>query len=317
MHHILVPLDGSPAAEAVLPAAIAMAAACHARLTLFHVVEKDGADRIHGQPHLTDGDAAQVYLQTVARLRAFNGLAVEVHVHRTQAADVAASVVDHAEELHADLVVLATHGRGGLRHFLFSRVAARAVERGTTPVLLIQPPAEAAAAAFRCRSILVPLDGVGDRHESAAVPMAAELAEGFQAAVSLLAVVPTPATLSGSAAATASFLPLVTREVLNLAERQAAAYVDRTAESLTAKGISATGYISRGEPIGALVEAVQALQSDLVVMAAPGKPAAEAVWSGSLTARALEALDRPLLVMPTARFPAGQRDLSEHAQEGR
>jgi nucleotide-binding universal stress UspA family protein len=299
LRHLLVPLDGSPLAEAVLPVATAMAARFQARVTLFHILEKGAPDTIHGQPHLTDGDAAQAYLEGMARRPGFTDLVVDVHVHRAQADDVAVSVVQHAEELGADLIVLATHGRGGLRRLLFGRVAQRALQRGATPVLLVTPTAEGPVPSFTCRSILVPLDGASDHEPS--VSVAAEVAQGFQASVSLLAVVPTPATLSGSAAATASFLPLATREVLDLAERQAATYVERIADSLTAKRVGAAGYISRGDPARALIDAAQVLQADLVVMATHGKATTEAFWSGSLTPRIMETLERPLLLVHAAR----------------
>jgi nucleotide-binding universal stress UspA family protein len=298
VRHVLVPLDGSTLAEWVLPAAAAMAMAFRARVTLFHAIEDDAPETIHGQPHLTEGDTAQAYLEAVAHRPVFRDLSVECHVHRAKTGDVADSLVAHAAELGADLVVLATHGRSGVRGFLFGRIAQRALQRGTTPILLINPSGAEEPPPFVCRNILVPLDGTSAHEPS--VPVAAWLATAFHAAVSLLMVVPTAEALSGHEAATGSLMPLATRAVLDLAEREAAAYVQAMAGSLTADGVSSTSYVSRGEPVASLVEAAKAVNADLVVMATHAKAPLDAFWSGSLTPKAMETLERPLLLVRAA-----------------
>ncbi len=298
LRHVLVPLDGSALAEWVLPAAAAMAKAFQARVTLFHVIEEDAPDTIHGQPHLREGDEAQAYLDAVARRPIFQALTVERHVHRPKTGDVGDSLVAHAAELGADLLVLATHGRGGVRGFLFGRIAQRALQRGTTPVLLISPVAGQAPPPFVCRSILVPLDGTSAHEPS--VPVATKLATAFGAAVSLVMVVPTAGTLSGHEAATGSLMPSATRAVLDLAEREAAAYVQGMAGSLSADGIPAASYVGRGEPVASLVDAARAVNADLVVMASHAKGPLDAFWSGSLTPKVMEKVGRPLLLVRAA-----------------
>ena len=62
MKTLLVPLDGSPAAEAVLPAATTLARALPARLSLLHSIERDAPDRVHGERHLTGVAEAEAYL---------------------------------------------------------------------------------------------------------------------------------------------------------------------------------------------------------------------------------------------------------------
>ena len=57
--HLLVPLDGSPLAEAALPAAAYLAQKLGASVTLLHVIEQDAPQEIHGERHLTDPDEAQ------------------------------------------------------------------------------------------------------------------------------------------------------------------------------------------------------------------------------------------------------------------
>jgi nucleotide-binding universal stress UspA family protein len=298
IREILVPLDGSALAESVLPAASALAKAFGARIKLLHIIEERPPERIHGEPHLTDGDRAQAYLDEVARQPVFQGQAVEVHVHPTKRGDVAESVVDHAQEFGADLVVLSTHGKSGLRGFLFGRIALRALQHGTTPVLLINPTTSAAAPPFTCRTILVPLDGT-PAHEPA-LPVASTLARAWKASLHLEIVVPTRGTLSGHEAATGVLMPSATRAVLDLAEREAEEYVERLVRTLKADGLSASSHVSRGEPASSLVETAEKVGADLVVMASHAKGAMDAFWSGSLTPKVVEKLRRPVLLVRAA-----------------
>ena len=300
LRHILVPLDGSPLAEAVLPAVGALATHFRARATLFHVLEIAAPETIHGQPHLTDPAGAQAYLERLARHPLLAGAAVDVHVHATKEPEVAASVVTHAEELGADLIALATHGGRTLRSFLFGRVALRALQRGTTPILLVRPTS-AAATAFRCRTILVPLDGTSDHEPS--LPMAAAVATAFGAAVALMTVVPTLTTLPGPHAATAALLPSATREVLALAEQQSATYLQEREAALRTKGVVVRSAVRRGDPVTVLLEAAKTQQADLVVMATHGKGPLEGFWSGSLTPKVMETLEPPLLLVRAGPDP--------------
>ncbi len=295
IREILVPLDGSALAESVLPAAAALAKAFGARVKLLHIIEERAPDTIHGQPHLSEGDQAQEYLDEVARRPVFQNLAVEVHVHRPKQGDVAESVVDHAQEFGADLVVLSTHGTGGLRGFLFGRIALQALQHGTTPVLLMNPTTSAPAQPFACRTILVPLDGT-TAHEPA-LPVASTLARAWKASLHLEIVVPTAKTLSGHEAATGVLMPSATRAVLDLAEREAEEYLERLSQTFKADGISTSTHVSRGEPATSLVEAAEKVGADLVVMASHAKGALEAFWSGSLTPKVVEMLRRPILLV--------------------
>lgn len=300
IRQILVPLDGSALAESVLPAAAALAEGFGARVTLLHIVEERPPDTIHGQPHLTDADQAQAYLEEVARRPVFRGreMEVEVHVHRPKEGDVAESVVDHAQELGADLVVLSTHGRSGLRGFLFGSIAIRALQRGSSPVLLVNPTAAGEAPPFVCHRILVPLDGTA-AHEPA-LPIASTLGRAWHAALHLEIVVPTVGTLSGPELTTGVLMPLAKRAMLDLAERGAEEYVQRLTETLAAEGLSATSHVSRGDPATSLVEAATRVGADLVVVASHAKGALEAFWSGSLTPKLIDTLGRPLLLVRAA-----------------
>jgi nucleotide-binding universal stress UspA family protein len=298
LRHVLVPLDGSVLAEAAIPAAEATAKAFDARVTLFHVLEEWAPERVHGQRHLTDAAQARAYLESVAQRPVFGDREVEIHVHEARTGNVADSIMAHADELGADLVVLCTHGEGGLKGFFFGRIALRALGRGRTPILLVTPPATGEPPPFVCRTILVPLDGTAG-HEPA-LPTASLLARAWAATVHLVIVVPTAGTLSGPEAATGVLMPSATRVALDLAQGGAEEYVERLAQALRAEGLSASSHVGRGEPAACLADAASTVGADLLVVASHAKGAMDAFWSGSLTPKLMEKLSRPILLVRAA-----------------
>ena len=62
---ILVPLDGSRLAEAVMPAARSLAAKLGARVLLLHVLEREPPEAVHGEPHLGTSQEALTYLESL------------------------------------------------------------------------------------------------------------------------------------------------------------------------------------------------------------------------------------------------------------
>ncbi len=295
VRHILVPLDGSTLAESVLPAAAALAEAFAADVTLFHAMEARPPETVHGQPHLTDPEQAEAYLERVGGSPIFRDRHVKVHVHRPQTGDVADSLMAHARELEADLVVLATHGRGGLRDLLFGSIAQQALQRGTTPILLVNPTPEGEAPSFDPHTILVPLDGTA-AHEPA-LPVAARLARAWGATLVLVHAVPTTQTLSGHQGAAGTLLPLAARAMLELSEKGAAEYMQKVAGGLEREGVTVRWSVGRGEAVSVLLETADRVRADLVVLATHALGTLESFWAKSLTPRLMQGLARPVLLV--------------------
>ena len=81
IQRLLVPLDGSPLAEAVLPAVRFLAGQGVNHIVLLHVLEHDPPETIHGQRHLTEEISAEQYLKTIAASLLALNVGVDVHVH--------------------------------------------------------------------------------------------------------------------------------------------------------------------------------------------------------------------------------------------
>jgi len=142
----IVPLDGSPLAEAALPLARGLAKALGGHLVLVGVIpapgqliaEQGGAIGTYvGSNHARlEGDARE-YLEAILRGLIAVGLSVEAAVRQGKPATQIGEV---ARERGAAAVVMATHGRTGLVRAVLGSVAGEVVHLGTSPVILVRPP---------------------------------------------------------------------------------------------------------------------------------------------------------------------------------
>jgi nucleotide-binding universal stress UspA family protein len=299
--HLLVPLDGSRMSESALPAAARLAARTGASLTLVHVIEKNAPSEVHSQRHLVGADEAAAYLAEVARRPLLAGLKVDTHVHTAEVRDVAASITQHTAEMTPDLVVMSTHGRGGARRLIFGAIAQQVISLGATPVLLVRPSEQAAAAdrmtaAGEWHTILAPIDG--DPAHEKGLPLAAELATTFACRLHLLMVTPTLSELAGSQAAAGMFLPGATRIKLEMDSAGARDYLAARAKELAASGVLTGSEASRGDPARAIVRVARRLSAALVVMSTHGRAGTDAFWAGSVAARVVARAQVPLLLVP-------------------
>jgi nucleotide-binding universal stress UspA family protein len=294
--HLLLPLDGSQLAEAALPVTAYLAQRLQAQVTLLHVIERNAPPAVHGDRHLTDAAQATAYLREVAQTLPATSV-VDFHTHTDQVNDVARSIVVHAQELAIDLIVMCTHGRGGLHRMLFGSIAQKVVAQGDTPTLLI-PPAMHQPVPFTLRTLLVPLDGNPDHEHSLA--LAGQLASACAAHLHLVQVVPWPTQLSGQRSAVARLLPSTAAALQDLAEQQAVEYLQTHVQRLIAAGVPTTATVHRGDPAAALVDSAVAVNADLIVLATHGKTHADAFWSGSVTPKVLGQAHLPILLAPVS-----------------
>jgi nucleotide-binding universal stress UspA family protein len=147
LRRIVVPLDGSPLAEAALHVAAELGRALAVPLVLLRVIEFTrlafAADQF-GSPYLDykgildvlRRDAEQYLARVAADVRA-EGLVVEA---RTSIGVPADAITAHAREHAGSLVVLGTHGRTGWRALVLGSVARRVVLLAEAPVLVVRPP---------------------------------------------------------------------------------------------------------------------------------------------------------------------------------
>ncbi len=147
--NIVVALDGSDAAKRALSEAIQLARLSRGRLTAVYVVDQSAAFTYAGacDPHLLTDAARQVGLTLLhaarEQMRELNVVG-ETEIVETQgiSEDVAGALLRCADQREADLVVMGTHGRRGLRRMVIGSVAERFVRLATCPVLLVREPTD-------------------------------------------------------------------------------------------------------------------------------------------------------------------------------
>jgi nucleotide-binding universal stress UspA family protein len=297
--HILVPLDGSGMAEAALQAASFLAEKFNAPVTLLHVIEKNAPREVHGQRHLTDVKEATAYLERVARHSFSETVHVNIHVHSDEAENVAAGIVEHSGELHYDLIVMCSHGRGRALHLLLGSIAEKVISMGTLPVLLIRLYGDGNIAPFSCNSLLLPLDG--DPEHEKALPAAKALARVCRVFIHLAVVIPGMSTLSGKEATTSRFLPGTMSRILEMSVEKAEEYLQSQLKALREENMEADARVLRGDPAAVIDNAALALKVDLIVMATHGKAGMDAFWSGSVGHKVSSRSRVPMLLIPVSR----------------
>jgi nucleotide-binding universal stress UspA family protein len=148
MKRIVLPLDGSPVAESVLPVVADLARAGGGSVRLLRVmplpnncVDADGRVVAYADQEMERLEAEGLdYLRTVeTRL---GGLPIESHIRFGDPLD---EILKEADDFDADLIAVTTAGRSGLGRAVLGSVAERVFRKAGTPVLLYRPsPADLA-----------------------------------------------------------------------------------------------------------------------------------------------------------------------------
>ncbi|HEY8257425.1 MAG TPA: universal stress protein, partial [Gemmatimonadales bacterium] len=239
---ILVPLDGSPFAERAIPWAshIAKHTGAKLRLTLVHEPPAAPLDKASTQlftsVELATRKSARSYLRLLQAKLKEGGARLTSAV--TLTGKPGPALARYVQEMGIDLVVMTTHGRGGLQRAWLGSVADYMVHNSKTPVLLLRPK-ETDAGTDRtpgAGQILVPLDGSPIAEE--ALEPAAALAQALGAEITLIQVV-APVQLAENVAF--PFPSAYDEEITALERRQAQDYLDDKIEELQASGIRASG----------------------------------------------------------------------------
>ncbi len=163
---ILVPLDGSTAAEHALPWALSIAQQDGTSLHLVRV-HVPPAPIMVGSELASDValDAAirnieATYLEEMAkRLAAVSTIPVK---HSLLEGSIADAIQDHARSIGAHLLVMTSHGRGAFARFWLGSAADAIVRHSTVPTLLVQPNDDQAVDLTTrpfIQRIVIPLDG--------------------------------------------------------------------------------------------------------------------------------------------------------------
>lgn len=299
---ILLPVDGSPLAEEALPAAMAFArrAGIRGKIILVRVSRAEYTVYSRGGPfEIPSGmpQEAEEYLITLKEEILAQGVSVETV---NPDGDAALSIVDVANERHADLIILITHAREGMSRLVHGSVADRVLHGASVPVLLLKhgEPLTRIFSAAKQLQLLVPLDG--SAVAESVLPQAIALAQQLNAAITLMCSLNLPdlnlAVRGRAASANAMIRGMIPNE-----RRAVFKYLEQVQQRLQTQSISTVITITEGgaaEDIAAQAKALEeAGKPTIIVMATHGRSGIGRWLYGSVAGAVLHLADVPLFVI--------------------
>jgi len=196
---VIVPLDGSASAEAILPHALLFAQRGQSILTLLQIVTPSGLPGVRDRmipDNWSEGEEiwGQDYLATMARRLQSSGVTIQTrHPEAALAEQAIVSYTKHQPQVQ--LIALTTQGRSAAGRAIFGSVAEQVFASVPTSLLLLHPhkgeqTASGPIVSTSYQTIIVLLDGSVEAER--ALHEATSLAQEFRATLVLVAVPPRP-----------------------------------------------------------------------------------------------------------------------------
>jgi nucleotide-binding universal stress UspA family protein/uncharacterized membrane protein YfcA len=268
----LVASDGSEFSAAAVREAMAMARKCGAELHLMSLVATGVEHEALGEAILKqEMDTAQAHLDAIEAEAQAAGIACETHLIHGDTVD--REIVDLAERLKADVIVMGRRGRRGLARMMLGHATAQVIGQAHCSVLVVPR-----AAKVEGHHIVVATDG--SRFAEAAAVAATRLGDFCKSAVTVASVT------------------MESHSPERKAEAEEA--VARVVEHMKGKGIAAQGVVREGEPADVIAGLAREMNADLIVTGSHGRTGLERVLLGSTSERILNETPCAVLVVKAA-----------------
>lgn len=294
---IMVPLDGSPFGERAIPLALRIARHTGASLELAHVFtstpwtpDVPAADRLYT---VAKEGMREELDRLITRVATKGRVPVPVTVSLLEG-EIVSALEAHVEARGVDLVVMTTHGRGGVSRAWLGSVADALVRRLRIPVLLARPGTvgRGGADAPPVRKVLVPLDG--SPFAEGVLDRALALGTPFRTHYLLLRVVtpiPTVRLQHGGKHARLDYADVEEQE------RQAQDYLAGVAERIRRPGTPVNiRTIVHRQPARAILNVARDSKPDLIALSAHGRGALGRIMLGSVADKVVRGAAVPTLV---------------------
>jgi nucleotide-binding universal stress UspA family protein len=300
MHQtILVPLDGSPAAEHALPWAISVAQQEGASLHLIRVHFPPAPIMVGSElaADITLDDAVRQaeigYLQeTSERVRRVSKLTVHADLLE---GSVGEAIHDHALRVKSELIVMTTHGRGAFARFWLGSVADRIVRQSTVPALMIRPP-EGVGADLTVRPffqrVVIPLDGsdLAERIIAPALKLGKACGADFSLVLVLEAVHDIEALASKKVGGPGGWFPEATGA-------KAEAYLQHVAHRMRGHSVAVhLKVIEHGSAASSILEHAQTHGHSVIALATHGRSGLKRMLLGGTADKVVRGATCPVLI---------------------
>ena len=290
---IMVPLDGSRFAESALPLALSVSRRTGAPLHLVTVQEPIPSFAYDEWESAAEDWSREYLNHVVERVRPHTSAEVTATL---LTGHVVEALEEEAKARSADLVVMATHGRGAFSRAWLGSVTDAFIHHACRPVLLVRPP-EGEGEVDLSREVafgrmLVPLDGT-ELSESV-LEHAVAFGTLFRTAFHLVRVVPYPMQFSSP------YLPhtmQVNQQFVAEAKEAAAAYAETHAERLRKRDLEVeTAVVVVAQPGHGILAEAEDSRSDMVAMATHGRAGLTRAILGSTADKVVRGTRIPVLL---------------------
>jgi nucleotide-binding universal stress UspA family protein len=266
MEKLLVCTDGSQASDGAISTALALAQACRSQVYLLQILEYNlGFTGLAPEAVIEWEQEVAAYLEEIQSEADKLGVKAEPMIRRADRAF--AAIVEEAQKLKADLIIMGRHGKHGLTKLLMGSVTERVI--GLSPMSVLVIPQESSLPWER---VLIASDG--SPYSEAAWAESLDLEKRLDARLIGVSVAREEGELPEAEA--------IVQKMLMRANRQ---------------GIPMEIRVSVGAPDDIIVQTAQDVQANLIIMGSHGRTGLKRLLMGSTTARVIGSAPCPVLVV--------------------
>jgi nucleotide-binding universal stress UspA family protein len=141
--HILLPVDGSSTSRQAIVKALLIAEKFKSTVTLIYVIDPYaftgvGTDFSYGQSEYLSAATAEAQQAIGTATRIFEEHGIPVKGSVVEGHTVYSSILDTAEAVNADLIIMGSHGRRGLEKLVLGSVTAQVLSHAHLSVLVVR-----------------------------------------------------------------------------------------------------------------------------------------------------------------------------------
>jgi nucleotide-binding universal stress UspA family protein len=317
---ILVPLDGSPLSEEVVPWVDELAAALDAEVELIRVLERDSAsdavagevafnERLSAGSTTTPPSVSSMQAEASEKDARLELARVRSRFQQTPSIDLnvlegdpAQAIVQRVGAVDASLIAMATHGRTGIARTVLGSVAGRVVGHSPVPVLIVR--SGLTMPAHRPERVLAALDT--SDFGAAALQAVQPIAQELRWRIILFHALDLPApTLPVQGAAIPLGLPP------SHAPDAVMTYLEALANNVKADGLEVEIRLGAGHAADATVRGAEETGAGIIVMSTHGRSGVARWLLGSVAEDVIARAHIPVLVLRPPRLS------HDSAEEGR
>ena len=286
---ILVPLDGSKVAEQVFPHVVELATAFGSEVTSIGVCEPEESEY---------GHICHVYMNHEA-----DQLKSKIGAEKVKSVVLsgrpAEEILDYAAKHEPSLVIMASHGRSGIKPWSLGSTVDKVLHRIAVPLLIIRAATEQGAESGKTgffKRILAPLDG-SEACETV-LPYTMELMKKFASEVILLQVL-----ASGKHVHTIGGIDYVYFKDHDVQSMKAKVgeYLDKVGAKLESTKAIKRSEIRVGDTAQEIVKCAQEKDVQVIILSTHGHSGIERWAYGSVTYKILQTSNKSMLLIPLVR----------------